>query len=68
MAKAFVDDNHLTFLFLTDENGDVGDQYHVRGLPTTFFLDANGVLQAQQIGQLNEQQLAGYLEKIGVRP
>ncbi len=68
MAKAFVDDNHLTFLFLADENGDVGEQFHVRALPTTFFLDADGVLQAQQIGQLDEQQLKGYLKKIGVSP
>ncbi len=68
IMKAFIDENHLTFVFLSDETGDVGGQYHVRALPTTFFLDADGVLQAQHIGQLNAQQLNGYLEKIGVSP
>ncbi len=67
-AKAFIDENHLTILFLIDQTGDVSGQYHVRALPTTLFLDANGVLRAQHIGQMNEAQLDGYLDKIGVSP
>ncbi len=68
VVKDYISENNLSFLFLLDENGEIGGDFHVRALPTTFFLDANGVLQAQHIGSLNAQQLNGYLTKIGVSP
>jgi len=41
--------------------------YKVRGMPTTFFIDAEGIIQSVQIGPLlSANQLAGQLKKIGV--
>jgi thioredoxin-related protein len=42
------------------------DIYRVRGFPTTFFVDKDGVIRYQHIGQMDEGQLVKYLEGIGV--
>lgn len=68
MVKAFVEENQLTFPILLDEKSEVFTQYRLRGLPTTYFLDADGVLRNQHVGQLNQNQLDGYLKEIGVEP
>ena len=65
-AQRFVDDFNITFPILIDEGSRVADQYQVRGFPTTFFVDAEGVLQAQHIGGMDEGLLSGYLAEIGI--
>lgn len=51
---------------LLDEDGEVNLAYQVRGYPTTFFIDAEGTIQAIHIGELLEDDLAGYLADLGV--
>ncbi len=67
-AESFADSVGLTFPILLDENKDMQKQLMVRGLPTTFFVDAEGVLRAQHVGELNRQLFIDYLAKIGVQP
>jgi peroxiredoxin len=40
----------LTFPILLDHDGSVSDLYEVRSLPTTFFIDAQGIIQEIIIG------------------
>jgi thiol-disulfide isomerase/thioredoxin len=40
--------------------------YRVRGMPTTFFIDAEGVIQSLRIGPLSEGELAEHLAGVGV--
>jgi thiol:disulfide interchange protein len=40
-----------------DSGGDVLDEYGLPGLPGTFFIDAEGVLQARVLGPLNTERL-----------
>jgi hypothetical protein len=40
--------------------------YRIRGYPTTFFVDADGVIRAQHIGILGEPRLERYLESLGI--
>ena len=47
-----------------DEDGKVGDLYGVSGLPTSFFVRADGSLQGGYIGQMNEAILTGHLGAI----
>jgi peroxiredoxin len=47
-----------TFL---DESGAVGEQYALRNLPATYFIDKDGIVQDVFVGSLNEEQL---LEKV----
>jgi len=56
----------LTFPILLDAEQEVMRRYAVTGLPTSFFLDANGVIQAIQVGGLNDAQIVANLEKIGI--
>lgn len=44
-AGAFVAEHGLTFPILLDINGVVSDLYHLQALPTTFFVDENGIIQ-----------------------
>lgn len=67
-AEKFAGSLGLTFPILLDENQDMQKQLMVRGLPTTFFVDAEGVLRAQHVGELNRQLFLDYLAKIGVQP
>jgi cytochrome c biogenesis protein CcmG/thiol:disulfide interchange protein DsbE len=41
-ARAFARSHGLTYPLLSDPGGQVGDDWGIRGLPTTFVLDAEG--------------------------
>lgn len=65
-VRPYVEELGLTFPILLDSKNEVYSLYRVRGMPTTFFLDADGIIRFQHIGELSEAQLADYLERIGV--
>jgi cytochrome c biogenesis protein CcmG, thiol:disulfide interchange protein DsbE len=44
-ALAFAAEQGLTFPILLDEDGEATRLYQVRALPTTFFIDAQGMIQ-----------------------
>jgi peroxiredoxin len=50
VARPFVDNLKLTFPVLLDPTLDVGRQYGVRGLPTTYLIDPEGRLIGAAIG------------------
>ena len=45
---------------------DVVKRYRVRGMPTTFFIDAEGVIQAVKVGILLPDEAPGVLASIGL--
>jgi peroxiredoxin len=49
-ARPFVDNLKLTFPILLDNTLEVSRQYNVRGLPTTYLIDPDGVLIGVVIG------------------
>lgn len=49
-VAGFLDQYLVTFPILLDTTGQVGRTYQVRSLPTTFFIDGNGVIQEILIG------------------
>ena len=49
-VEAFVREFGLTFQVLLDPAGQVGSAYGVRGLPTTFLINRDGLLVAGRIG------------------
>ena len=65
-VQKFVDELSLRFDVLLDPAEKVTNLYRVRAFPSTFFLDADGNVRFQHIGTLNEDQLVGYLGKLGV--
>jgi thiol-disulfide isomerase/thioredoxin len=53
-------------VFLLDPDNSVASLYRIPGFPTSLFVDAEGLLTAVHIGELNEELLIQYLAKIGV--
>lgn len=65
-VKHFVETFDYEMVFLLDPDNYAANLYQIRGLPTTIFVDEEGVWQATHIGELNEPLLSNYLRKIGV--
>ena len=49
-VSAFMQDKGYTMTVLLDEAGTVGKLYAVRGIPTTFFIDENGIIRDIKVG------------------
>lgn len=49
-AAAFVREYGLTFPIPLDRDGSVSARYELRGLPTTFFIDRNGIIRSVVVG------------------
>jgi peroxiredoxin len=49
-AAEFVEQFGLTFPVALDHTGEVGRQYQLRALPTTFFIDPEGIIRKVVIG------------------
>jgi peroxiredoxin len=62
----YVREAGLTFPVLLDDSGQVSTQYRVRGLPTSFFVDQNGVIQETHIGPIDDAMLEDILAQLGV--
>lgn len=61
----FLRSHNLSLPVLLDTKRDVAARYNVRGVPTTFFIDKEGIIQAVKVGAFpNKQAIYGDLEKI----
>ena len=65
-VSAFRDELGLDFPLLLDPGAKVQGLYRVLGYPTTFFVDAEGMIRFQHIGLMSEGQLDEYLERLGL--
>jgi len=48
--KEFMESNYLSFPALLDTNQEVALEYNMRGIPTTFFIDKDGIIQDMEVG------------------
>jgi thiol-disulfide isomerase/thioredoxin len=46
----------------------INQRYGVRGYPTSFFIDADGIVQASREGGLSRKSLLSYLRNVNVAP
>jgi cytochrome c biogenesis protein CcmG, thiol:disulfide interchange protein DsbE len=67
LVQSYVDELSLSYTTLLDPDGTVNDRYHVYAIPTLFFIDKQGVIQAVLIEKLTSEQMQASLEKIGVK-
>ncbi|HEY5626078.1 MAG TPA: redoxin domain-containing protein [Dehalococcoidia bacterium] len=51
IIRPFVSEFGVDFPVLIDRDGEVGDDYRLVGLPTTFFINRDGVVESVFIGQ-----------------
>lgn len=54
VVQAFVAERGLTFPTVLDESGAVAQEYRLRGHPTSFFIDREGVIRKHHIGPMSE--------------
>lgn len=59
--KAFSQELGMTFPLLPDDGNHVTSLYHVLPIPTTFFIDKDGIIRATQIGPVTREMLAKWL-------
>ncbi|MGP4041378.1 thiol-disulfide oxidoreductase ResA [Gracilibacillus sp. D59] len=64
VINKFVDQYDLSFPILHDKDSQVLDAYGIRPLPTTYFIDENGVVVERVLGELSLERLEGYLQQI----
>ncbi|MEC9489364.1 MAG: TlpA disulfide reductase family protein [Halanaerobiales bacterium] len=62
-AANFMMENGLDFTVLLDTNKSTAQNYLVRGIPTSYFLDQNGIIQEKVVGAISYQRMLG-LNKI----
>ena len=66
-ASSILAEFGATYPAVLDTNGTVAEHYRVtQGLPTTFFLDKDGVLRAMKTGQVKPDELVTFLAQAGV--
>lgn len=61
VEEFFYDDMGLTFTPLLDSDADVANAYGVFNMPTTYFVDSEGVVTAVHRGAVAESQIEEYL-------
>ena len=49
-VKKFAEDNGLTYRLVADESGDIAKSYKISPIPTTYIVDAKGVIRQVHIG------------------
>jgi peroxiredoxin len=65
-VQTYVNNLNLNFPVLLDPGDSISNLYRVRGYPTSFFVDRNGMVAVEQVGMMSEGQLALYLAKLGL--
>lgn len=64
VVQPYADELGLTFPVPLDVDFAVGDRYDIRGLPTTFFIDRDGMIRSVWAGEMNSITLAEHIAKI----
>lgn len=62
ISDFFYDEMELTFTPLLDEDALVANLFNVFNMPTTYFVDAEGIITAVHRGAMSRAQIEGYLE------
>lgn len=65
IVRNFLNEFDAKYPVVIDTKGDVAAGYRLLGLPTTYFIDGDGVIRAQHIGELTGSILAQKLTQTG---
>jgi len=64
-AEEFMQSYNLSFTVLLDTKQDVAQKYNITGIPTTFFIDKDGIIKDKVIGAFqNKAQIENRLSEI----
>jgi cytochrome c biogenesis protein CcmG/thiol:disulfide interchange protein DsbE len=68
IVQGYMNELGIDIPVLLDPGGKVQDLYRLRGYPTSFFIDQDGVIRFIQIGEMTADDLDNYLEQITEQP
>jgi thiol-disulfide isomerase/thioredoxin len=64
-VQLFMHSNNLSFPVLFDTDGNVSAMYQIHGIPTTLFIDKDGIIKGKNIGSFNNAaEIEDYLNII----
>lgn len=63
-VRAYFQELDLSFPAVIDETGEVSNLYRVVAIPTSYFIDRDGIVRAMHRGLMTEEQLEGYLAQM----
>ncbi len=63
-VQSFIDNYNLTFPMVMDSNAEIAELYHIKGLPTNYFINADLTVHKIVIGWVNEKQIRKILSDI----
>jgi len=64
-ANSFMQSHNLSFPVLLDIRRDVARKYNVTAIPTTFFIDKDGIIQEKKVGAFwNKEEIERYLGEL----
>ncbi len=63
-ARAFISEFGITFPNGLDADGRITIDYGVIGLPVTFFVSSDGIVQRRWVGAIRESQLVPWIEEL----
>ncbi|WP_416150728.1 TlpA family protein disulfide reductase [Salipaludibacillus sp. HK11] len=63
-AEQFIERNDLHFINVVDENGAISSNYFVPPVPTTVFIDQNGIIVHRKTGAISSTELEAEIESL----
>jgi len=63
-ARAYISEFGITFPNGLDADGRITIDYGVIGLPVTFFVSSDGIVQRRWVGEIRESQLVPWIEEL----
>lgn len=63
-VQKFVDEMGITFTIPLDEEDLVSTDYQVISIPTTYFIDTKGIIQAKHVGAMTYDNMKNYTAKL----
>lgn len=64
IASRYIARHGYTFPAYVDPAGAMTDDYLIHFLPTSLFVDASGIIRGRHTGQLSEEQMEAYIQRI----
>ncbi len=67
VVQSFVDVHPFPFIFVLDPSYRLNRPYRLEGYPTTYFIDAAGIVRYEVIGSMRRSEIEAGLRAAGVR-
>jgi len=63
-VKSFIDKNKYNFTILLDLDQNIGMQYNITAIPTSFFIDKEGNIVSSKMGGMTMEEMKIYISKL----